>query len=630
MLQKMRDGAQTLGAKVMVAIIAFVLTVFGFGAFNLFAVGEPVAATVNGDEITEAFLTNETERRMQFLQAELGEDMDPGLIDREQVRESTLQTLINRTLLLQLADDLDLAVSRKALDREITSMPEFQVDGAFDEGRFRSVLASAGFSPASFLDDQARNVRLDQITGAVSDTAVVTEKELREASRVLGQRRDIAYLEFPPDAFAAGIDVSDDEVAHYYEDNVYLYLTEENVDLEYVELSMETLMADQEVDEADLVAAFEEEERIRIESGAGDERRAAHILLQVTDARSEEDAIARLLEIRGEIESGAAFSDKARELSEDAGSAANDGDLGFVGRGTFVPAFEEALWELAVGELSGPVKTEFGVHLITLLEVRQAEPRALEDERERLVESIRRVRAQPVFEENLRTMDEIAFEQPDTLDGIVESLGLTIRNVQGVTREAGEGVFADRALRDAAFEPDVLVEGYNSPAVTIDDRGAVVVRVTAHHPAMELPLEDVAESIRENLVAQRAAEAASVAADAALGRLLAGEAASDVAGEHALTWQNMEATGYLDPGIPGPVRAAAFRLSPPAGEARSASTTRLADGGSAVVVVSRVEPGDYGAMSEAERARLRGDLVQLASQRAIGSVVVSLREEAGL
>ncbi|MCY3820423.1 MAG: SurA N-terminal domain-containing protein [Gammaproteobacteria bacterium] len=630
MLQKMRDGAQTLGAKVMVAIIAFVLTVFGFGAFNLFAVGEPVAATVNGDEITEAFLTNETERRMQFLRAELGEDMDPSLIDREQVRESTLQTLINRTLLLQLADDLDLAVSRKALDREITSMQEFQVDGVFDEGRFRSVLASAGFSPASFLDDQARNVRLDQLTGAVSDTVVVTEKGLREASRVLGQQRDIAYLEFPPDAFAAGIEVSDDEVARYYEDNVYLYLTEENVDLEYVELSMETLMADQEVDEADLVAAFEEEERIRIESDAGEERRAAHILLQVTDARSEEDAIARLLEIRAEIETGSAFSDKARELSEDAGSAANDGDLGFVGRGTFVPAFEEALWELAVGELSGPVKTEFGVHLITLLEVRQAEPRILEDERERLMESIRRDRAQPVFEENLRTMDEIAFEQPDTLDGIVESLGLTIRNVQGVTREAAEGVFADRALRDAAFEPDVLVEGYNSPAVTIDDRGAVVVRVTAHHPAMELPLEEVAESIRENLVAQRAAEAASAAADAALGRLLAGEAASDVAGEHALTWQNMEATGYLDPGTPGPVRAAAFRLSPPAGEARSASTTRLADGGSAVVVVSRVEPGDYGALSEAERARLRGDLVQLASQRAIGSVVVSLREEAGL
>ena len=201
MLQKMRDGAQSLGAKIMVAIIAFVLTAFGFGAFNLFPVGETVVATVNGEEITEAYLEGETERSLRLLRAELGEDLDPSLIDREQVRKTTLNTLINRTLLLQLADDLNLAVARSELDREITSMVEFQVDGVFDEGRFRSVLANAGFSPASFLDDQERNVRLNQLAGAVQDSALVTDREIRDASRVLRQTRDIAYLEFAADGF---------------------------------------------------------------------------------------------------------------------------------------------------------------------------------------------------------------------------------------------------------------------------------------------------------------------------------------------------------------------------------------------------------------------------------------------
>ena len=197
-----------------------------------------------------------------------------------------------------------------------------------------------------------------------------------------------------------------------------------------------------------------------------------------------------------------------------------------------------------------------------------------------------------------------------------------------MTREAGEGVFRDQALREAVFETDVLVEGYNSPAVKLGSDSAVVARVTAHYPAMETALEDVAQSIRETLVAQRAGEVASDAADAALGRLLAGEAAADVAGE--LIWKTQEATTLADSSVPPPVRETAFKLTPPAGDSRSAATTQLLNGGSAVVVVSRVEPGDYGAMSESERVALRGELAQLASQRAIASVLVSLREEAGL
>ena len=630
MLQKMRDGAQSLGAKIMVAIIAFVLTAFGFGAFNLFPVGEPVAATVNGEEITVAYLEGETERSLRLLRAELGEDLDPSLIDREQLRKTTLATLINRTLLLQLADDLNLAVARSELDREITSMVEFQVDGVFNEGRFRSVLANAGFSPASFLDDQERNVRLNQLAGAVQDSAVVTDQEIRDASRVLRQTRDIAYLEFAADGFAEGIEISDDEVGQYYDENIRLYLTKENIDLEYVELSLDALAAEQTVSEEDLSAAFEEEERIRVESGGGEERRAAHILLETGEARSEQEAMAMLLEVRSEIEQGATFGDKAREVSEDAGSAATDGDLGFAGRGTFVPPFEEALWDLDIGQISDPVTTQFGVHLIMLLEVQQGEPRAFEDERDRLAESIRRDRAEHVFEENLRVMDEIAFEQPDTLNGIVEALGLDLRVAAEVTRDAGEGPFGDRVLREAAFEPDVLVERYNSPAIKVGSDTAVVARVTDHRPAREIPLEEVADSIRETLVRRRASEAASVAAESALRRLLSGDAASDVASEYSLTWETHEATAFFDGDIPALVREAAFRLSPPFGGERSATTTGLPNGSTVLVVVSRVEPGDYGAMSEAERASLRSELAQLASQRSMGSVLDSLREDAGL
>ena len=629
MLQRMRDGAQSLGARIMVGIIVVVLTVFGFGAFNLFAVGEPVAAVVDGEEITEAALEAETERRRRNLLAQLGEDADPALIDTQALRSATLDGLIQRTLLAQFAGDLDVAVSDAHLSREITANPEFQVDGAFDEDRFRATLASAGFSPLSYQERVAADERLTQVTGAIADTALVADREVRDAARVLLQRRDIAYLPVLSEPFIAAVELADEEIEARYESELDRYRTPETVDVEYVRLSFAAVMAEQEVTEAELRTAFDEAERDRLAAGDTARRRGAHILLEVGDERSEEEAVALLNATRAEVEAGADFADKARALSEDAGSAAAGGDLGLAERDAFVEPFADALWELEPGTMSAPVVTEFGVHLITLLEIETVPAPTFEASRDALAETVKRQRAAEGFDERMRLMDEIAFEESDTLAGISETMGLAIATTAGITRDAGQGPFTDDALRQALFQPDVLVEGYNSPAIRVGE-DAVVARVATRHPPAERPLDEVREEIRATMAAERGGEQAAVATLAALAQLREGTEVSEIAAAVGSEWVVREDVSGSADGAPQAILNAAFKLDPPPPGGRSAIDVETPPDGYALVAVTRVAPGDYAAMTEADRATLRDQLGTLAEDRDLTALIESLRAAADI
>lgn len=629
MLQRMRDGAQSMGAKILVGIIAFVLTVFGFGAFNLFAVGEPVAATVNGEDITEALLGVEMERRRRDILRQMGEGADPSLIDESLLRQSTLGLLVDQALLRQTAEDLGLAASANRLNRDILRNPEFQVEGAFDEDRFRAVLASSGFSPSSYQDEVANNTLIVQLAGSVGDTGAPTDLEVRETASLLTQRRDVAWLAFRTDDFATDIEISEEDIAAYHDYNIDRFMTPERLDVEYVRLSLADMADGIELTEEDVREAFAAEERDRTAAGDVRRRRGAHILLEVGDDRSEADARAELAEVRRELQAGGSFEERARELSEDPGSAANGGDLGLVGRDVFDPAFESALWDLEVGELSEPVVTAFGVHLIRLLEIEETEPPTFEEARERLSEELRRSRAQTAFDERLRQMDEIAFEEPDTLEGVGDALDLPVERVEGVTRDAAAGPFADATLRDALFEADVLHEGYNSPAIRTGDT-AVVARVATRHAPAEIPLEEATDGIRAQLLSERGDDAARAAASAALERTASGEAVADIAADYGLDWNVRESVTASDPGLPPAVGRAAFELPLASAGERAATDVEIPGDGHAVVTVTRIEPGDFGAMTESERAAMRTQLGAWARERDMSALLASLRVDAGL
>ncbi|MEZ5550432.1 MAG: SurA N-terminal domain-containing protein [Pseudomonadales bacterium] len=599
MLQKLRDQTQSLFFKVLVGVIIVVLAIFGFGAFNLFVTSDPAIASANGEDITERMVMAEAERERRRLAARMGENFDPEMIDPLALQTMVINQLIARTLLGQAVDDLGLGASDTQVNASVTDNPNFQIDDRFDESTYRRVVQLMGYTPQEFLNTTRELLAIEQLRSGVVDTGFLTDWELRQNARVLNQRRDLAYLTFDRETFADQVEVDDAAVRLRYEENQLDYMTDESVDVAYVELTVDGLMQDPsiEVTEEDLIAAYEAE---KAATPLSEQRDSRHILLQVNDERTVEAATARILEIREQILSGADFAEIAAEVSEDPGSVSAGGVLGPVGKGAFDPSFEAALWALAEGELSGPVETEFGVHLIRLDRIIPQVFPAFEEMQAQLETRLRREQAAELFLERVRELDNLAFEQPDSLQGLAESLDLEIRFAEGVTRDTGPGIFGNVQLRGAVFTDEVRKNGFNSPAVEYTEQRAVVARVTAEYAPEAIPFETVADQIRNDIVSELAQVAIDSAQTRALEQVKAGENVTAVAEEFGLQWRRVELARRNQPGVPPEVLQTAFNLPRPTEETKRVDGATGSAGTKYVVTVTRAVDGDLSTMTEAE------------------------------
>lgn len=624
-LQKMRAGAQGIFAKVLVGLIVFVLAVTGFGAIQLFSGGEPIAATVNGDDITERQLDVETERERAVQRNRLGGEISDELLDRLVDRRAVLESLIVNTLVRQFATDLDLSVSERAVQRHIRSSFD-GVDG-FDDAMYRNWLAGFGHTPSSYQAEQAERLLQNQVSASLGETTFVTQRELRRYARILGQRRDIAYLLFDVDSFAAQVEATEQEIEEHYGNFLDDYMTEERFDFDYVRLLRAPFEAEIVIDEAMVESAYQDEIAALPEPG----RRAAHILLEVNDERSAEDAIAALSEVRRAImDDGADFEERARAISEDSASAEEGGDIGIIRRDTLPsPALESALWALAPGEVSVPVETEFGVHLIKFVEMVEADVPALAERAADIEADLRSQEADRLFEEARREVDELAFEEGDTLDGLIERYGLELETLEGATQSTRVGIFGDLAVRQAAFGDEVLIEGYNSPAVATPD-AAVVIRLRQRHPPTERPLDEVREEIRGSLALERARRLTEDAAFDALGKLADGATPTELADTTGVEWQRADGMERTDPSVPAEIRATAFEMVAPEQGERASDVAALEDGSRALVILSNVVLRDYGAMSEADRNTLARSLEQFVASQGLAALTRTLRADASI
>lgn len=629
MLQKLRDQTQGTTAKIVVGIIIFVLAIFGFGAFNLFLNPEPVIASVNGEDITQDLLITAADRERRRLSAQFGADFDPNLIDPVRLQSVVLEQMIGRLLLNQAAKDLGMGTSEQQISASVTSNPNFQIDGKFEEANYRRVVQFLGYSPQSFLLLTEEQLILAQLRSGISGTSFLTDWELRQHARILNQRRDLAYLAFSQEVFSEQIEVSQEDIALRYEENQLQYLTEESVDIEYVELTSSDLLDDPTVDitEEELVSTYDEDK-----AAAPDEelRNARHILLQISDDRTKEAAAATLLELKARIDAGESFAELAQEYSEDIASAAAGGELGPVSKGVFDPEFDSVLWALNEGEVSTPVDTEFGTHLIQLESVTLTTYPTFEELRDGIEDRLRRIQADQLFLDRVRELDNLAFEQAESLSGIVEELGLELKSALAITRTTGSGIFGNVRLRDSVFSDEVLNKGYNSPAVEYVDNRAVVSRVTAQHPTQPIPLADVSDQINAGIVAERARLKIDEAQAAVLARVQAGESVAEVADDYALQWQRVELARRTQPGVPREVLQVAFNLVRPLEGEKVIGEASTVTGEKYVITVTRVEDGDVSTMTESAITTVRGLLADRSSNVDFEGFYRTLEEAASI
>lgn len=320
-------------------------------------------------------------------------------------------------------------------------------------------------------------------------------------------------------------------------------------------------------------------------------RRAAHILVLVDDSRSEEAAKERIDELYQEIVDGSDFSEVAAAHSEDPASASAGGDLGFQARGTYVDAFEESVYALEVNEMSQPVLTEFGYHIIRLLDKEAPEPAVYSELRETIEREYRRAEAERLFVDASSTLSELAFESPDLFEPS-EALSLTIQKTGPVGRNETDGIASFASIVSAAFSTDVLLDGNNSNLLEIDPNHHVVLRVEAHSEETLKPYDDVREEVRQILVDDRAGELAVSRAEGLVSRLKNGDSSTSVAAEYNLSWTETAGATRNQLGVDRQIATSAFQLPRPAIDGRSSGQVVLDNGDVAVVTVTGVTESD--------------------------------------
>ena len=623
----MRDGAQGLGAKIIVGIICFVLVVFGFGAFNFLAENEPRAASVNDDEITVRELEIETQRQKRNLQSRMGDEVSPELIDNLVSQQTVLDSLINRTLLRQTAEDLALVGLAESFRKELIDNPNFQVDGVFNQSIYRSTLQNLGYSPQSFQSAMETDAQLSQLVEVYQDTSFTTGRELRDAASMLNQTRDVAYMIIDTAMFEDRVGVSETEIADFYEMHTDQFVTEESFDLAYVEFSDHDRRNEIDISVEDVRSAYES---AKAASESNDRRRASHILLEVNENRSLVVALEEMSNIRSRVIGGEDFSTLAKELSEDPGSGSAGGDLGVAGRGAFVSDFEDVLWSLATGDVSLPFQTEFGVHLVKLVEIEAVEFPSFDDEQSAMRETLLTERAGRLFEERLAAVDKLAFEETDSLQPIADTHALEIKTVEGLTRSEGVGVFASTKVRQRVLEIDVIDNGFNSRPILIEDTHAVVVRLVDRTASKQRSLNEVREQIIAQLKQDKVDEQVLTMVRDMVVRLENEESASDVAARVGATWvRSDDATRAVD-NVPTPILQQAFELAVPGERSRSVGETQLEDGKRAIVLVTNANLGDFGATTEFERLQLTDQLTDFFGQRDFEGLIQTLRSDASI
>lgn len=611
MLQNIRDNSRGWIAKTIIGLIVMLMAFTGFEAIVTGTSNRNNAADVNGDTITLDELNQAVEMQRRQLLQQLGRDFDASLLDDRLLREASLKGLIERKLLLQAAGDARFAFSQASLDQVILQTPEFQVDGRFDAARFDQVIRQMGYTRLQFRQMLEEEMLIGQLRAGIGASSFVTGQQARAFANLERQTRDFASLTIKADP--AAIELSEADVQAYYAEHASEFMSPEQVVLEYVELHKESFFDQVEVSDEELQPLYESEI-----ANLAEQRQAAHILIEGDD----EAARSKIEEIKARVDAGEDFAALAKEFSQDPGSAADGGDLGYAGPGVYDPAFEEALYALQQDQVSEPVKSEFGWHLIKLLGVQAPEVPSFDSLKDKLARDFKTQQVELRFVEATKQLEDAAFEASD-LAQPAQELNLEVKTSEPFGREGGAtGITANRQVLQAAFSPEVLEDGTNSSTIELDPSTVVVVRVKEHKKPEQLPLDQVAESIRAHLQQERAAAAAKAEGEKQLAAAENGESVSD--------WQVQEAATRSQDGVEPKVLQALFRMPKPAkaGEPSFAGVT-LNNGDYVVLRLDGVNVPEE-ALAEEELAMYRNFLASRAGQQDFAALRQQLETKADI
>ena len=579
MLQNIRDNSKGVISYILIGFLVVIFALFGVESLFNWNPSANKVAEVNGEVITQTQLENAIARQKQQMMARYGEQIPSEFLSDEYLRKPALESLIQSELLHQAAEKMGMAIGKDLINQKIIGLPMFQGEsGAFDNARYQQVLGMMGYTHGSYTQQLAKDLLLNQLYTGLSASSFATAGELDELIALNYQTRDFSYMVLPAEKLKAGIVVMDEEAADYYQKNPQAYTSDEQVAVDYIDLSVDALMAGVSVTEEQLRKQYEQNMASFV---AAPERQAAHILIENKDE-------AKIKAVQEKLAAGEDFAALAKAYSDDQGSKEQGGDLGFTKGDTFPAEFEQALAALKVGEVSAPVTTEAGVHFIKLLSERGTAAPSFDEQRAQLEEQLKRAEAESIFVAKLGQLKDLSFNA-DNLADVATELDLTVVNTGLFSRSSASGVAANKQFVDAAFSEDVLQQGNASEPVELDASRVLVLKKTDYQPSRLLPLADVKDQVVSVLSEAKLRDLVREKGSQLVAAVRAGSALADVAkqeGQEAKVQVDIKRFGS---DLPAELVSHVFDMPKPQGDKPVVDGVLMANGDYAVLSLSGVK-----------------------------------------
>lgn len=522
----MLDSFRTNMRGIALGIVIVIGAIFAFsGTGSLLTVANiDTAIVVNDVNVSENDVVRAILNQKNQILSE-NEGLDPAVLSDEMMRPGAIEQLITQELFKQASIGQNLTLSQQDITNIILGIESFQSDGKFDQNMYRFAIQRQGYTSAMFGDVLKNDAVVQQLVAGISATAFTTNTELSALAGVTEQQRDYYYLRLPIEGIEKAVQLSDTQIAGYYENNLDVFTTAPEVRIDYIELNSDLLMDASAITENKVLARFEEEVGNR---DMAESRQAAHILLsESTDEVVEE--------IQAKIDSGVEFTVLAKDYSEDFGSAESGGDLGYTSGETFPEAFEKALAGLEVGQISGPVNTDSGTHFIKLLDVQQ-ESYELSEQRARIERELIQESTSDLLVEKLQNLKELSFNA-ESLADVAADVGLELETSEAFPQSGGGGVAAFPAVVKAAFSTEVVNDQYASEVLELGNDRYLVLKLNEYIAARQQELPEVRERVIQLVTDEVSKNQLAEQGGALLARVMAGESVETVAKSENLSWQ---------------------------------------------------------------------------------------------
>lgn len=589
MLLDLRDGIRNSKwlKYLLVTIICIPFALFGVNSY--FNGGGPdYAAKVNGEKVSlNTFQSAYQQQRGQLSQM-FGGQIPEGFDAATLISNQAMGSVITSEVIRQSTVENQLAVSDDDLANSLINIDGFAVDGRFDKERYLLQLQSMGVSAAEF-ENQYRG---DIITRQFSDSVITSGFSLpTESARIESlrtQKRNLSSIAFNVQTKADSIEVSDADVATYYEENTAQFNNPQKVTVEYLEIKIDDLKSTIEVTDADLNGYYEQNKTRWV---TPDKRDASHILLAV-DSDAGDSAATEKLELANSlltrINDGESFEDLAKEFSDDPGSGSNGGSLGEFDRGVMVAPFEEAVFAMEEGAISDPVRSDFGYHIIRLDKIIPERGQTFEEAKEEVEDQFRVDTAETQFFSVSDLLSNAAYENSDSLQPAADETGLEIKTSEWIDENTTEGMGQYRQVIAAALSDGVLNQGLNSEVLEVAENHSIVLRTLDHEEAKPKPLEEVKDDVVKIIQQQRATEELTTLAGSVSDELASGTDPSELAATNDGTYAEAVAVGRNDPEADRELARALFAMPKPAEGESTYQTVTTADGNITVAIFSGI------------------------------------------